>query len=129
MPDYSVRIDGDRLIFSSAHFIILPGGECEPLHGHNYRVAVEVSGPLDECGCVVDFAALLDIMHSVLAEIDHAVLLPDRSRRIRLAAGDGEVEVRFDGRRWVFPRGMPATAPGKHHGGAHGGLPGRARLR
>ncbi len=42
MPDYSVRIAGDNLIYCAAHFIMLPGGVCEPLHGHDYRVAVEI---------------------------------------------------------------------------------------
>ncbi len=59
MPDYSVRIAGDKLIYSSAHFIVLPGGICEPLHGHNYRASVDLGGPLDETDCVIDFAAVL----------------------------------------------------------------------
>ncbi len=104
MPDYSVRIAGDKLIYSAAHFIVLPGGLCEPLHGHNYRVAVDLSGPLDETDCVIDFAAVLRAMKSILAEIDHAVLLPARSGQIHVAAGEEEVEVRFGDRRWVFPR-------------------------
>ncbi len=104
MPDYSVRIAGDNLIYSAAHFIVLPGGICEPLHGHNYRVAVELGGPLDEIDCVIDFLALLEIMKSILAEFDHAVLLPTRHPAIRVSAAEDEVEVRFGPRRWVFPR-------------------------
>src|SRR5208337_3175130 len=95
MTDYSVRIAGDNLIFSAAHFILLPGGICEPLHGHNYRVAVELSGPLNEIECVIDFLALLRIMKSILADLDHAVLLPSRHPTIRVSAGEDEVEVRF----------------------------------
>ena len=104
MPNYSVRIAGEKLIYSAAHFIVLPGGVCEPLHGHNYRAAVDLGGPLDETDCVIDFAAVLRAMKSILAEIDHAVLLPARSELIRVVAGEKEVEVRFDERRWVFPR-------------------------
>jgi 6-pyruvoyltetrahydropterin/6-carboxytetrahydropterin synthase len=104
MPDYSVRIAGDNLIYSAAHFIMLPGGICEPLHGHNYRVAVELKGPLDELDCVIDFAGLLQIMKSILAELDHVVLLPTRHSAILVSAGEDEVEVRFGPRRWVFPR-------------------------
>jgi 6-pyruvoyltetrahydropterin/6-carboxytetrahydropterin synthase len=104
MPDYFVRIAGDKLIYSAAHFIVLPGGVCEPLHGHNYRAAVDLGGPLDETDCVIDFAAVLRAMKSILAEIDHAVLLPARSGQIQVAAGEKEVEVRFGERRWVFPR-------------------------
>jgi len=128
MSNYAVRIAGDNLIFSAAHFIVLPGGVCEPLHGHNYRVAVELCGPLDEIDCVIDFAALLEIMKSILARLDHAVLLPTLSPRIRVVAGEAEIEVRdpqgdhdhelgshvlmgrvpdmvpAPARRWVFPR-------------------------
>src|SRR5271157_829155 len=104
MPDYSVRIAGDNLIYSAAHFIMLPGGICEPLHGHNYRVAVELSGPLDKIDCVIDFLSLLQIMKSILAGLDHAVLLPTRHAEIQVSAGEDEVEVRFGPRRWVFPR-------------------------
>ena len=104
MPDYSVRLDGDDLIFSAAHFILLPGGICEPLHGHNYRAAIEVGGLLDEVECVVDFIALGNVLKTILRELDHAVLLPDRSPSILVAAGEDEVEVRFPPRRWVFPR-------------------------
>ena len=104
MSEYSVRIAGDNLIYSAAHFIMLPGGICEPLHGHNFRVAVELSGPLDEGGCVIDFLVLLEIMKSILAEVDHAVLLPARHPAIQVSAGVAEVEVRFAARRWVFPR-------------------------
>ncbi len=104
MPDYSVRIAGDNLIYSAAHFIMLPGGICEPLHGHNYRVAVEINGPLDENGCVIDFLALLKIMKSIVAEVDHAVLLPTRHPTIGVLADEDEVEVQFAARRWVFPR-------------------------
>ena len=104
MPNYSVRIAGDKLLYSAAHFIVLPGCVCEPLHGHNYRAMVDLGGPLDETDCVIDFAAVLRAMKSVLAEIDHAMLLPARSGQIRVAAGEKEVEVRFGERRWVFPR-------------------------
>ncbi len=103
MPDYSVRLDGDDLIFSAAHFILLPDGICEPLHGHNYRVAVEIAGPLDDVHCVVDFIALGTVLKSILRELDHAVLLPRHSPVIRVKEDEGEVEVTFPPRRWIFP--------------------------
>ena len=104
MPNYSVRIAGDNLIYSAAHFILLPDGICEPLHGHNFRVAVELSGPLDETDCVIDFLDLFQDMKSIIAELDHAVLLPTLHPFIRVLAGADEVEVQFGPRRWVFPR-------------------------
>ncbi len=101
---YCVRIDKDDLVFSAAHFITYGENTCESLHGHNYRVAAEVRGPLDEQGLVVDFIALHQRLAAILSELDHRVLLPTQHPRIEVAPGKTEVRVAFEGRRWVFPR-------------------------
>ena len=103
MERYHVRIAKDDLVFSASHFITFEPGVCERLHGHNYRVAVEIAGPLDANHYVVDFLALTAVVRGILADFDHRVILPTRSPRIRVVAGD-EVEATFDRRRWVFPR-------------------------
>lgn len=101
---YHVRIARDELVFSAGHFITLDGDVCERLHGHNYRVAAEVHGPLDENHYVVDFIALRDTLRAILDELDHRMLLPMEHPRIRVQAGEEDVEVHFERRRWVFPR-------------------------
>jgi len=105
MESYCVRIAKDDLVFSAAHFITCAGGQCEPLHGHNYRVGAEVHGPLDENHWVVDFIALRDALRAILAALDHRVLLPTQHPEIHLAPDDREVTVTWGDRRWVFPRG------------------------
>lgn len=101
---YRVRVTKDHLVFSAAHFITFAGNICERLHGHNWRTAVELVGPLDENHYVFDFIALRDALQSIVDELDHRMLLPTRHPKIRVEAGDAEVEVRFEDRRWVFPR-------------------------
>ena len=105
METYRVRVSTGDLVFSAAHFITASGGTCEPLHGHNYRVAAEVHGPLEPGHYVVDFVALRETLKSLIDPWDHRVLLPTEHPRIRVAADPREVEVRFGERRWVFPRG------------------------
>jgi 6-pyruvoyltetrahydropterin/6-carboxytetrahydropterin synthase len=105
MERYHVRLAKDALVFSASHFITYDGDVCEQLHGHNYRVAVEVHGPLDENCYVVDFVALKETVCGILAVLDHRVLLPTQHARIRVEAGAEEVQVAFGRRRWVFPRG------------------------
>ncbi len=102
---YQVRIEKDTLVFSAGHFITFAGNICERLHGHNYRVAAEVSGPLDENCYVVDFIALRDTLAAIVKELDHYMLLPTKHETIKVQANDREVEVTFEDRRWVFPRG------------------------
>src|ERR1700742_255591 len=93
---YRVRVTKDHLVFSAAHFITFNGNICERLHGHNWRVAVEVSGPLDENQYVFDFIALRDTLQTIVLELDHHMLLPTQHPAIRVLAGDSEVEVRFE---------------------------------
>jgi 6-pyruvoyltetrahydropterin/6-carboxytetrahydropterin synthase len=104
MPHFHVRISKDDLIFSAAHFITLGEHACEPLHGHNYRVAAEVHGPLDDNHYVIDFSVLRDRLRAIIGELDHAVLLPTGHPAIQVAVGHDEVEVQWEQRRWVFPR-------------------------
>lgn len=108
---FHVRLTKDYLVFSAAHFITYNGNICERLHGHNYRVAAEVFGPLDENHYVVDFIALRDTLRSIVAELDHRVLLPTDHRQIKVTADDRSVEAVFEDRRWVFPRGDCVLLP------------------
>jgi len=108
---YHVRLSKDYLVFSAAHFITFNGNVCERLHGHNYGVAAEIFGPLDENRYVVDFIFLRDTLKSIVDELDHRVLLPTRHRAICMTAGQREVEATFEDRRWVFPRGDCVLLP------------------
>jgi 6-pyruvoyltetrahydropterin/6-carboxytetrahydropterin synthase len=102
-PQYDVRVVKDSLVFSAAHFITYAGNLCERLHGHNYRVEVEVRGPLDENHYVVDFIALRDAATRIVQSLDHYVVLPTQSELIHVAMGERETIASFEDRRWVFP--------------------------
>lgn len=101
---YRVRVTKDHLVFSAAHFITFNGNICERIHGHNWRVAVEVAGPLDENSYVFDFIALRDATQLLVNDLDHHVLLPTMHPMIRVVEEDREVTATFEQRRWVFPR-------------------------
>jgi 6-pyruvoyltetrahydropterin/6-carboxytetrahydropterin synthase len=101
---FHVRVTKDYLVFSAAHFITYNGNICERLHGHNYRVAADVFGPLDGNRYVIDFIALRDALRAICLELDHHMLLPTQHPLIRVASTDESVEVTFEDRRWVFPR-------------------------
>lgn len=101
---FRVRVTKDHLTFCSGHFITYAGHQCERLHGHNYRVAVEVEGPLDDNRYVFDFIALKNLTQALTDELDHRMMLPTRSKQIRVAAESAQVEVRYGERRWSFPK-------------------------
>lgn len=103
VPRYKVRVTKDHLVFSAAHFITFNGNICERLHGHNWRVAAELTGPLDENGYVFDFIALRDQLQKTVDALDHRVLLPTQHDKIKVREDQNEVEATFEERRWVFP--------------------------
>jgi 6-pyruvoyltetrahydropterin/6-carboxytetrahydropterin synthase len=100
---FTVRVEKDYLVFSAGHFITYNRDVCERLHGHNYRVAAEVEGPLDANHYVIDFVWLRDTMKALVDQLDHHMLLPLSHPRIKVAHDDREVLVTFAERRWIFP--------------------------
>lgn len=102
MPQFHIRITGDDLVFSAAHFIVI-GGNCEHLHGHTYRAAADVFGPLDDDGCVVDFLAVREALKAILSKLDHRLLLPNGRGAIRTVLENGQCEATFQDRHWKFP--------------------------
>ncbi len=101
---YRVLLQKEQLVFSAAHFITFAGDICECLHGHNYGVRAEISGPLDENQYVVDFIAFRDALADIVRQLDHHVLLPLTHPLIEVREDEVEVVVTFRTKRWVFPR-------------------------
>ncbi len=101
---FSVRVSKNELGFCAGHFISYAGDQCERLHGHNYRVGVELIGNLDENHYVFDFIALKHVLQSITSDLDHRMLLPTKSQLIRVEASSSAVDVRYQNRRWEFPR-------------------------
>ena len=96
-------------VFAAGHFITLNDDLCEPIHGHNWTVGVDVAGEPDAHGMVVDFIALRDAVTAVLARLDHKMLLPTANPWLTVTTAPGphggdETTVTYrDRRRWVFP--------------------------
>ncbi len=104
MEVYKVRVSKDYLSFCSAHFIIYNDTQCERLHGHNYRVATEIEGDLDENFLVFDFIALKGILLEICAELDHRMLVPQRSPCFQIDVEEKRVRMAYEDREWIFPR-------------------------
>jgi 6-pyruvoyltetrahydropterin/6-carboxytetrahydropterin synthase len=108
---YKVRVTKDHLVFSSGHFISYEGDKCERLHGHNYRVAVEIEGDLDGNFYVFDFIALKHRTKIITDELDHRMMLPTQNSHISVAEGPRSIQVRYRDREWLLPRGDCVLLP------------------
>jgi len=61
--------------FDAAHFLRGYQGKCESMHGHRFRVVIEVKAPgLNEIGIAYDFTELKRHLGDILSEYDHTCL-------------------------------------------------------
>jgi 6-pyruvoyltetrahydropterin/6-carboxytetrahydropterin synthase len=103
-PRYRIVVAKEDCKFSAAHFTLFPNGGAELLHGHNYRVEVELSGGgLDDEGLLLDLESFKKILRGRCARLDSFTLLPAESRRLRWSRAGGAVEVRCGARTYRFP--------------------------
>lgn len=110
---WSISIQKDFLKFSAAHFLIFPDGSAERLHGHNYKVFVDLQTDLDPHGLVVNFKEIKPLVRGLCDELDERVLIPGRHPVLTVgpAADDGNVEIRYRERRYSIPRDEVLVLP------------------
>jgi 6-pyruvoyltetrahydropterin/6-carboxytetrahydropterin synthase len=108
-----VHLDKADFQFCAAHFCVFPG-EREALHGHNYRVYVELGGPVDDLGYVAEFGWLKKVVRELVATLDHRVLLAADCPELHLAQEAGQVQVRWREDGWSFPEGDVVRLPIKN---------------
>ena len=101
---WSIQIHKDYLKFSAAHFLIFPDGSAERLHGHNYKVYVDVETELDQHGLVINFKEIKPIIREVVDELDEYVLIPAKHPVLTCEArDDGNYDIRYGTRRYQIP--------------------------
>lgn len=100
---FKVFVTKDYLKFSAAHFIAYKGFR-EALHGHNYRVSVEVEGQLGTDGYVVDFGVVKKMAREICGHLDEKVLVPTASDVLSIREEDGQVVMVSETGRFTFPR-------------------------
>ena len=61
--------------FSAAHRLVEYNGDCERLHGHNWKVEAYVAGKqLNKAGVLLDFGELKDHLSQIMNTLDHKFL-------------------------------------------------------
>ena len=77
--------------FDACHMLDGHQGKCHNLHGHTYRLIVEVSSPLQPQGSskemVMDFADIKTIINQhIISQLDHAYLYDETNNNERKIA-------------------------------------------
>lgn len=80
----TIDIAKQAMNFSVAHFTIFSATERENLHGHNFQVECQLTGPLGDDGLLFDYAIVKRALKALCDELDEQTLLPARSPHLRL---------------------------------------------
>ena len=109
---HAIRFEHDALHFSASHFITFGSPEkVEALHGHNFRIKAEVSGPLNRKAYVVDFLLAFESLKKICETLSHKVLLPRDHSYITIKQTEDMVCVSMPPLQWVLPAGDTLTLP------------------
>ena len=104
MERWSIQLQKQPHKFSAAHFLIFPDGSAERLHGHNYRIFVEIDAALSGHGLVLDFIAVKPLIKQLADELDEHWLVPGEHPVLTVTRrDDGVVEVRYGDRYYAAP--------------------------
>jgi 6-pyruvoyltetrahydropterin/6-carboxytetrahydropterin synthase len=105
MERWSIELEKENFKFSCAHFLIFPDGSAERLHGHNYRVFVEIEAQLSKFGLVIDFKMIKPVVREICDALDEHWIIPGEHAVLRWnERADGIVEVRYLERYYAAPR-------------------------
>lgn len=105
-----ISVERNRLRFAAAHMATFQG-DCEPLHGHNYDVSVELEGDLTEESWVWDFGGLKRATKTIIDELDHKFILQRDSRVLDILETDSSWKISFGGRGYVLPKSDVIALP------------------
>jgi 6-pyruvoyl tetrahydropterin synthase/QueD family protein len=110
---FSIYVAKENLKFSAAHFIAYPGFR-EPLHGHNYQVAVRVEGKLAQTGYVLDFGLIKRLTKEIVDRLDERTIIPANSDCLKLEHSNTQLRILYEQDEFVLPAADVALLPIVH---------------
>lgn len=111
MARTTFEISKEALHFAAAHFTIFSATERENLHGHNFRVAVEVDAEVGGDGLAFDYNLVKTSLKALCDELDERTLLPALSPHLAITEEDSYTVAHFNGERLPFLQRDVLTLP------------------
>ncbi|KAE8906556.1 hypothetical protein PF005_g15652 [Phytophthora fragariae] len=111
---FKVHVSKDYMKFNAAHFIAYKGFR-EKLHGHNYRLAVTITGQVGPDGYVVDFGEIKKISRVICKDLNESFLVPMNSDALKFSFDDTNVHILTeDNAKFSFPKADCSLLPIVH---------------
>lgn len=93
----TIEIEKQYLHFSVGHFTIFSATERERLHGHNIRIAVRITGAVDDNGLCFDYAIYKKVLKELCAQYDEYTLIAKHSPYLKITENGDYYDVVHNG--------------------------------
>lgn len=107
----TIRLAKENMKFSAGHFTIFSASERERLHGHNFRVELDIEARMLGNGMCFDYGIYKARVVALCRELNEWTILPTRSPHLRVEEGGEHVYAHFNGERIPFLRGDVLLLP------------------
>ncbi len=100
----TVKLAKEDFKFAAAHFTLFPDAPAERLHGHNYRVRIELEGrEMGPEGLLAPVAEVKTRIRAICQELDEHTLIPEKSPQLEVTLEGTAVTIRCRGRHYQLP--------------------------
>ena len=73
------------------HRLPLHDGLCKNVHGHSYKLLIEISGEVNKNGMIIDFFDLSNIIQPLLDKFDHAFMCSEDDLKMKTGMNLGQL--------------------------------------
>ncbi len=112
---YDLFLSRDYMIFSSAHFVV---GEkfIETLHGHNYKILINIYGDQDEENMILNFYDIKKVLKPIVDSLDHKILIPEESNLLEITESGEQIVIKIPNynKEYEFPKSDVMLLPIKN---------------
>lgn len=98
----TIEITKEDLKFSVAHFTIFSATERERLHGHNFRVSLDITAEVGPNGMCFSYVAIKQRLRKLVAQYDEYLVLPAESPYLNITEEGDNYRVVFNDETMLF---------------------------
>lgn len=98
----TIELQKEYLSFSAGHFTLFSPTDREPLHGHNFSVAVSFDTWVGELGLAFDYRIYKRIVLEICERLHHHMLIPTESPYLEVTSDDTYYYVHFNQEKIPF---------------------------
>jgi 3-oxoacyl-[acyl-carrier protein] reductase len=107
----TINISKEDMKFSAGHFTIFSETHRESLHGHNFKVSMNITGEVDSNGMINNYQIFKTKLRNICKEFDEKFLLPKFSKFLQIQELNDEVLIKFRNEEMKFPKNDTMILP------------------